>query len=76
MKAFLIISVLALFSGCINFTHPTETAPFEYTWTPDQWEEIKKESEWCSENTEFSNSYCFGSAIMRHGTKIKSEDAK
>ena len=75
MKKILIVVVLFWLYGCtLDTDRAINSAPIEYTWTPEQWEEIKKETDWASQHTDWTRNYCYGAAIIRHGTKIKKEE--
>lgn len=42
-----------------------EKAPYTYTCTAEQMSRAQDEAAWCRINTQFSSTYCYGSAILR-----------
>ena len=77
MKLFFVIIIFCILIGCtLDNDCAVNSAPTEYTWTPEQWEEIKKETDWAAQHTDWKRNQCYGAAIIRHGTKIKKEGGK
>lgn len=44
---------------------PYQTAPEDYTCTVEEMQRVESEAKWCTDNTSFFSSYCYGTAIMR-----------
>lgn len=69
---YLIMLLFIVLAGCNpvdkEYGIDPSMAPEEYTFTEEQFEKIKAETEWCVEHTSYSNIYCYGTAIMRRGT--------
>jgi hypothetical protein len=42
------------------------SAPMRYTCKTEQMAKVERESEWCSINTDYLSTYCYGAAIMRN----------
>lgn len=51
-----------------------QTAPKEYKCTVEQMDRVQKETQWCSDNTSYFKSYCYGSAFIRNCTKMGVSD--
>ena len=51
-----------------------QTAPLLYTCTTAQMDKVHKETLWCSQNTSYLSSYCYGSSFIRNCTKRQGEN--
>lgn len=48
-----------------------EMAPRVYQCTPEQQQRVERETKWCSDNTSYYTSYCYGTAFMRNCSKAQ-----
>ncbi len=51
-----------------------QSAPLHYRCTIEQMDKVHKEAAWCSENTSYLRTYCYGSAFIRNCTKRQGEN--
>lgn len=69
----IIIILLIAFISCDNVEPDIEPdwriAPTTYKCIQEQMTKVEHESKWCSENTDYADEYCYGSAIIRNCTK-------
>lgn len=70
------ITMLAvlLLAGCGDglFEPPLwDKAPTKYQCSTEEIERVHHESKWCSDNSGYLNTYCYGAAIMRICKQIK-----
>lgn len=64
MKAAIIIACM-LMAACSREAKEWSVAPETYKCTEEQMTRVQSETKWCSENTSYRESYCYGAAILR-----------
>jgi len=63
------VALTALVAACEYQTSP-RNAPQRYSCTVEQMARVEHETSWCSENTDYFKSWCYGSAIMRNCSQL------
>lgn len=64
MKKLWLIVLLTFISAC-STGYTWSNAPLDHDCTVEQMQRVEKETKWCSENTDYLKTYCYGAAIMR-----------
>jgi len=65
--------VLLILSGCDFKQLEWQAAPFRYFCSVEQSAKVQREAAWCSDNTSYLNTYCYGAAIMRNCSKLEAK---
>lgn len=76
MRTIVLIGALLL-GGCEDALAPSwDSAPYRYTCTPEEQARVQTETAWCSKNTSYLSTYCYGAATMRLCTPKNSQVTK
>jgi hypothetical protein len=71
----LLLFVFVLVGCDINTKIPEkadwEKAPIDYRCTDEQMTRVHAQAQWCSENTSYYRTYCYGTAFIRNCTKAE-----
>ena len=71
MKIIFLLIVIGL-SGC-DINEDWQSAAQNYKCTTEQMERVKSEAVWCKQHTDYFNTYCYGTAIIRNCEKMKKD---
>ena len=68
--------IVLLLAGCDSNTKPPEKAdwqqaPTAYQCTDVQILRVHTQAEWCTKNTSYYSTYCYGTAFIRNCTKAE-----
>jgi hypothetical protein len=77
MRTTVLIGALLL-AGCDSASLLTgwERAPYTYTCTVEEQGRVQVESAWCTKNTSYLSTYCYGAATMRICTPKNSQASR